>query len=268
MQPLVSIITPVFNAEKYIEQTIRSVFAQSYAHWELIIINDGSTDQSKELVHSFSDERVKYLEQVNKGVSAARNLGLSYMQGDYFCFLDADDVLPHNSLKCRLDVFQTNPDIHFVDGTVEYYDNTLRTKLQSWTPNFQGNPLHDLLLLTGKSFFGSTWMIKRQPGVHYSFKEGLTHGEDLLFYINLSRMGGRYSFTTETVLHYRRGHTSAMTNLQGLEAGYWHIYDELMRMDDIATTWKRKYLSKVKSIMVKSYLRNGKLLNAISTLFR
>lgn len=265
---LVSIIMPVYNAEKFVRQAIQSVVNQPYPHWELLIVNDGSTDSSKKILQSFSDNRIRYFEQAKKGVGAARNVGLQHMKGDYFCFLDADDVLPSSSLGGRLEVFEKNKHAAFVDGKVVYYDSILTMKKETWIPAFHGNPLQDLLSLSGKCFLGNTWMVKRLPGTIYTFKENISHGEDLLFYISIAKNGGEYHYTTETVLNYRTGHSSAMTNIRGLEDGYNKIYEEIKRMPDIPLEWKKRYYKKVKSIMFKSYLGRGDLFNALRFIIR
>ena len=263
-----SIIMPVYNAENFLDQAIQSILDQSYPFWELLIINDGSTDNSREVIQLFSDKRIRYFQQVNNGVSDARNVGLQHMKGEYFCFLDADDVLPPCSLQSRLSLFEKNQRIEFADGKVEYYNNDFTNKIKSWTPDFTGNPLQDLLSLSGRSFLGNTWMIRRQPGNNYAFKKGLTHGEDLLFYITIARNGGEYCYTTEAILHYRTGHASAMTNLQGLEEGYFQIDSEIQQMDDIPAAWKKQYYSKIKSIMLKCYLGKGEVFNALRVIIR
>lgn len=265
---LVSVIMPVYNSDSVIQQAIESVLSQSHSNWELLIINDGSNDRSSDVIRLFSDQRIRYFEQENKGVSAARNVGLHNMKGDYFCFLDADDVLPRHALQGRLDVFEKNQMVFFADGKVDYYDCTMTIKKETWIPAFHGNPLQDLLSLSGKCFLGNTWMVKRLPATIYTFREDLTHGEDLLFYLSISKNGGEYHFTTETVLHYRTGHKSAMSNLQGLENGYHQIYEEIKRMDDIPVEWKNIYYKKMKIIMFKSYLGRGELFNALRVIMR
>lgn len=94
MSAKVSIIIPIYNVEKYIEEAIQSVLAQKMSAFELILINDGSTDQSGERSRQFlADERVTYLEQSNQGVAAARNRGLQAAQGEFVFFMDADDTI-------------------------------------------------------------------------------------------------------------------------------------------------------------------------------
>ena len=113
--PLISIIMPAYNAEKFISAAISSVLDQTYSNWELLIVNDGSTDSTLEIIGSFRDDRIHTFNQENYGVSASRNIALKYMKGSYFCFLDADDMFPSISLESRLFMFQSNPELTFVD---------------------------------------------------------------------------------------------------------------------------------------------------------
>ncbi|HBH22522.1 MAG TPA: glycosyl transferase family 2 [Cytophagales bacterium] len=244
---------PAYNAAPYIEEAIQSAINQSHRNFELLIINDGSTDNTKDIIQLFKDPRVKYFSQQNKGVSYARNVGLKVMKGDFFCFLDADDVLPQRSLESRLSVFRSDENIKFVDGKVLIKNKYLTKIIKSWEPKFQGPPLEELLMLSGKNFLGNTWMIRWHKDQLYWFKEGLSHSEDLLFYINLAKRGGLYAYTNEIVLIYRQGHQSAMTDLKGLEKGYRSVYQEVCNMPEISKTLRTKYLKKAKSIMFKSY---------------
>lgn len=91
---LVSIITPCYNGEKYVAQTIRSVLAQTYENWQMLIVDDGSSDRSAEIIREFarSDSRIRLLQQENAGSAAARNAGIRAAQGRYLALLDADDL--------------------------------------------------------------------------------------------------------------------------------------------------------------------------------
>jgi glycosyltransferase involved in cell wall biosynthesis len=98
----VSVITPVFNGEKYIAETIQSILNQTYKNIELIVVNDGSTDKSEEIIHSFKDERIVYFKRENKGQAAASNFGLSKATGDYIKFFDADDIMNAEHIEFQL----------------------------------------------------------------------------------------------------------------------------------------------------------------------
>lgn len=265
--PLVSIILPCYNGERFIQDSIDSVLAQDYEHWELLLINDGSTDNSRDIIKKNKDERIKYFEQSNRGVSAARNLGLSKMLGEYFCFLDADDQLTINSLSARLTVFEKKPSVGFVDGTVHLTDELGHIiSHRHYQPNFRGKPLMQLQQLKGNCFFGPTWMIKRNAKLNYTFDEKMTHCEDLYFYISIAS-DYLYDYTDDAILNYRKYNNSAMSNLMGLENGYIALIKKLrIKYSNINPFYTKL---KVTKIMFLSHLFDGKsILNAIGSVYR
>lgn len=100
--PLVSIIIPVYNAERYLAETITSVLAQTYQNKEIILVDDGSADDSFTVAEKFTDPCIKILKQVHKGAAAARNLGLQAAKGEYIQFLDADDLLSPDKIEAQV----------------------------------------------------------------------------------------------------------------------------------------------------------------------
>ena len=102
MPNLVSIIIPCYNASRYIKETINSVLAQAYQNFEIIVINDGSTDQSSEIIKTIKHDRIHLVEQENQGVSFSRNNGIALAKGEFIVFLDADDILHPNFLESRI----------------------------------------------------------------------------------------------------------------------------------------------------------------------
>ena len=95
---------PLYNAEKFVGEAIDSVLVQSYANWELIVVDDGSTDASPDIVRAYSDPRIRMVQHdCNKGVAAARNTALSHASGDYLAFFDSDDVWLENKLERQLE---------------------------------------------------------------------------------------------------------------------------------------------------------------------
>ncbi len=128
--PLVSVIIPAYNAEKYIERTIHSALLQDYENLEIIVIDDGSTDNTADVVKKLAekDRRLKYVHQQNGGVSSARNHGYKFSKGEYLAFLDADDIwLPDNVSK-KLAHLQDNPDVGLVHSDallIDENDNSL-----------------------------------------------------------------------------------------------------------------------------------------------
>lgn len=265
-QPLVSIIMAAYNADRFIGGAIRSVLSQTYTNIELIIVDDGSTDRTRSVIEQFADDRIRYYYQVNRGVSAARNVALDEMRGDFFCFLDADDELTSTSIEKRLRLFLTNEDVYFVDGTVEILDADMRRRLEVRRHDFMGRPFTALLRLDNSCFFGPTWMIKVVHGRKDRFLEGLTHSEDLLFYLSISADGGDYQAVDDIIYRYRKGHASAMSNLDQLWQGYKSVSRTIQswpvaREEDVSG-----FRRKIRLIMFKSFLSRLRVFSAMKAL--
>ncbi len=106
--PRVSIIIPTYNRHKFLQEAIDSVLAQSYRDYELIVVDDGSTDETAEVAHKYNG-KLSYIYQQNRGVSAARNKGIAASTGDYICFLDSDDLWQPDKLKVQLEFMDKRP---------------------------------------------------------------------------------------------------------------------------------------------------------------
>jgi glycosyltransferase involved in cell wall biosynthesis len=126
-KPLVSGIIIFLNGEKFIEEAIASVFAQTYENWELLLVDDGSTDNSTEIAKQYAQkypEKVCYLEHENhqnRGMSATRNLGISNAKGEYIAFLDADDIWLPQKLEKQLETFHLQPEAAVVCGPTQWW---------------------------------------------------------------------------------------------------------------------------------------------------
>ena len=135
-KPLVSGIIIFLNAEKFIEEAIDSVFAQTYVNWELLLVDDGSTDGSTAIALRYAEQypdKVRYLEHdghQNRGMSASRNKGISNAKGDYIAFLDADDVWLPPKLERQVAILDSQPEAAMVCGPTQYW--------YSWTGNPEG----------------------------------------------------------------------------------------------------------------------------------
>lgn len=109
--PIVSVVIPMFNVEKYIEQSIQSVLNQSFHNFELILVDDGCSDNTINLVKTFNDHRIRLIQQKNRGLSGARNTGIDKSQGLYIALLDADDYWAPDKLTKHLRHLNMNPDV-------------------------------------------------------------------------------------------------------------------------------------------------------------
>ena len=269
LSPVVSVIMPVYNGARWIDGAIRSVMAQSYAHIELLVINDGSEDNTEDIVLELTrgDSRIRYFKQENKGVSAARNLGLRNMQGSFFTFLDADDCLTRESIASRMLKFQQDSTLAFCDGRVTVFDETLKTPRRFWKPTARGGVFKRLVGLSESCFFAPTWLIKRDASMSYFFQEDMTHAEDLFFFIEISK-SGKYDFVDQDILKYRTSEKSAMRNLNGLARGYIALFEKvLQKFSNDITLGDRVYLwIKIRIVMVLSFIAAGHFFNAFSFL--
>ena len=121
--PLVSVIIPVYNYDRYLGEAIESVLGQTYQHLEVIVVDDGSTDRSGEVAKSFASKGVKYCHQVNAGIGPARNKGVELAQGEFMAFLDADDRWPLEKIERQLHAFESDPALEMVFGQAVQLQN-------------------------------------------------------------------------------------------------------------------------------------------------
>jgi glycosyltransferase involved in cell wall biosynthesis len=122
MDVKISVLLPVYNAEKYIAEAVRSVLNQTFQGFELIIINDGSTDNTIDLIRSFDDRRIITVEQANAGIAAALNKGIELARGEYIARFDADDICYPHRLEQQYNFLSQNPDYVLIGSHVDYMD--------------------------------------------------------------------------------------------------------------------------------------------------
>jgi glycosyltransferase involved in cell wall biosynthesis len=203
---LVSIIVPCYNYGHFLAETLTSVKNQTILNWECIIIDNGSTDNTKEVVKEFieGDNRFLYIYSENKGVSAARNLGIRNANGKYILPLDADDKIGENYLKDGIAVLENKPDIKVVYCDVELFGEVNR----KWVL-----PNHTLrqLLIENTIFCSGIYRkadFEKTTGYDDTMLEGL---EDWDFWITLLGMGGEV-FKLPAVHFYYRIRKSSRNN--------------------------------------------------------
>jgi glycosyltransferase involved in cell wall biosynthesis len=131
-KPLVSIVLPVYNAGVYLKEAIQSILDQTYTNFELIIINDGSTDDSEKLIKSFTDDRIRYIYQQNTGLAGALNTGLKASNGKYIARQDQDDISLKERLQKQVEFLEKHPNV-----------NLLGTRAQVFTDDQKEMKMHD-----------------------------------------------------------------------------------------------------------------------------
>lgn len=205
--PLVSVIIPTYNRADFIEKAIQSVLNQTYSNFEIIVIDDGSTDNSAQIIKKLAekDHRIRYYKlEVNSGVSIARNKGLSLARGKYIAFLDSDDIALAHWLKTGVYFMEQNPHVAVGFTNTKFYQIT-DNKMHSF---FYFLPLY-LMTWSSQPHVGSivrTNFIKRN---HIQFNPHYISAEDWDFYIQIIMAGGRIERILPAVtLALVRYHTS------------------------------------------------------------
>jgi len=120
--PLITVLMPAYNAGKYIDEAIRSVLSQTFTQFELIIVNDGSEDDTEKIIRSFADPRIVLINQENKGISSALNIGLAVAKADHIARFDADDICYPDRLEKQFMFIKENPVYSIVGCDADYYD--------------------------------------------------------------------------------------------------------------------------------------------------
>ena len=121
MKRKVSVIIPTYNREATLKRAVESVLNQTYTDFELIIVDDGSTDNTRQLVENIHDDRITYYYvKINSGAAAARNYGIERAEGEYIAFQDSDDYWHSDKLEKQMKVMESNPDIGFVYHIIKY----------------------------------------------------------------------------------------------------------------------------------------------------
>jgi glycosyltransferase involved in cell wall biosynthesis len=146
--PLVSVVIPCYNQAHFLKEAIESVLKQSYPHYEIVVVDDGSTDETSEVAGSY--ERVRLIRQENRGLAEARNTGIKHSEGDYLVFLDADDRLLPDALAVGVESFDSHPECAFVFGHSDFIAED-GSPLRKPTPPLIGSELLPILL--SRSFF-------------------------------------------------------------------------------------------------------------------
>jgi len=204
--PLVSIIIPAYNYGRFLADTLGSIISQTYTQWECIVIDDGSTDDTRQVVEGFAqvDSRIKYVYQDNAGPSAARNAGIGHATGSFFQFLDADDLLECRKLELHVAYLKENSDTGIVYGDMRYFPDDEPTAIryslnkdnQPWMPKISGEGIGVLQALLGRNIMVISSPLLRRSVVERCgyFDEDLESHEDWDYWIRCAIAGTYFSY--------------------------------------------------------------------------
>lgn len=218
--PTVSVVVPLYNKERFVARCIASVLAQTFSDFELIIIDDGSTDTSEQIVRAFNDDRIRLCAQPNRGVGAARNEAIDNASGNYIAFLDADDEWRPEHLRVLLRAMTDFPDAVVVCD--EYRGEGLSFSkalaevgaADAGAKESQNITFDYLAALTAGLFVAScsSTMVRRKVLSEKSlrFKQDMHRGEDLNFWTQLSRCGAFVYCDYPGAIYHRQDVSSQM----------------------------------------------------------
>lgn len=211
--PCVSIVMPAYNREKYISSAIDSVLAQTFADWELIVVDDGSRDGTRQIAERYAaghPGRITVIAQANSGVVIARNTGIRAARGTYIAFIDSDDLWHPEKLARQVACFQQTPDAAFVYTGYETIDADGRTdRIIRPDVRFRGH-VRDLLWTEPNEILGPTLMVRRDALFAVGlFDERLRAAENVDLRLKLARLGPLEY--VDAVLYRYRKHGESLT---------------------------------------------------------
>lgn len=247
MNAFVSIVTPVFNSEKYIEQTIRSVQTQTHLNWEHILVDDCSSDSSEALIKACQEKepRIKYFRlEKNSGAGIARNKAIELAQGNYIAFLDSDDQWYPKKLERQLSFMQKNKyhftftDYDMINEKGQKLSKLMKAKpLLTYKKALYKNPIGCLTVMYDVSFFGKQYM------------SAIRKRQDYALWLKLLKKTDGYGLN-ECLASYRTGNASISANKLDLLKYEWKIYREVEELSLFKSSF---YLLSAVILKLKTY---------------
>ena len=214
VMPLISVVIPVFNVEKYLERCVKSVLSQTYSNLEVILVDDGSTDKSGMLCDFFEkkDQRVKVIHKQNKGLSAARNTGIAYARGEYIGFVDSDDHIAPFMYERLLSMCINDRADMAVCGHFDVYDNIEPAKLATQSKVLRTEKAVQSVFTGNSPIVGACQKLYRKSLFDsVKFPEGKIY-EDAFVILDLIVQCSRVSMTSEQMYYYVHRKNSITTS--------------------------------------------------------
>ena len=224
--PKITIVIPAYNSLPYLPQTMGSVFSQTLTDFEIIVVNDGSIDETEKYVSQIEDPRVKLVSQSNQGLAGARNTGIDHAQGEYIAFLDDDDLWESTKLEKQLRVLEENPEVGLVYTWVAYIDEQAQFTGRTFKNCVEGHVWKELTAhnivecgsvpMVRRSCFEACGMFDRNLG---------SAVEDWDMWLRIATC---YSFKVvkEPLVYYRQRSTSSSKNWQAMSKSFHLVIEK------------------------------------------
>lgn len=205
--PKISVIVPVYNVEQYLPRCIDSILAQTFTDFEILLINDGSTDNSGKICDEYAqkDNRIRVFHKKNGGVSSARNVGLDNAKGEWLAFIDADDWIDVNYL-----IIENYNNADVIEKSYIICDE-LHTIYTCFAKNIKFNSQEDFFRWYVNKRNNALWnkIIKRELTIGHYFDNNVQMGEDFLFFLSFISQIQKYQYSTIGIYYYFKRSDSA-----------------------------------------------------------
>lgn len=263
MNPLVSVIMPAYNGEKYIKKSIESILDQTYDNLEFIIIEDKSTDNTLKIIQEYKDSRIAlYLNSENRGIAYSTNLGISKSSGKYIALLDDDDIALQKRLEWQVAFLEEREDIDILGGRSALIDKDGKFIRYDKEPIYNPKYIKANLLFYNKKFANCTAMIRKIfiENHNLQYQDNCLGMQDFKFYIDSSKVGTMTSI--DHLVHLKRIHEEEVTLInqklyakeraslyaqfqrESIEKSGFHLKEEdLQAINDIVTEMPKENCS-------------------------
>lgn len=262
MKTKVSIIVPIYNAESYIDKCIQSMINQTLKDIEIILVDDGSTDRSVEISNKYAekDERIKIIKQKNKGVSSARNYGISIAKGDFITFVDSDDFIEIDMLEILYNAAIDNNCDVVLSGIKIVKDNNIKYKFTTDSKIYTKQEVFKLFYFDKEPFSPNyAWgkLIKRSICNKIKFREDIFLMEDALFSMELFiNCSNNIMFLKKYLYNYVQRDGSASKHFSKKRITSFYALEELLSLaKGIDSEYEKSFL-KVYSKLILSILQD------------
>lgn len=242
MNPLVSIIIPIYNSDKFLAETIHSAMAQTWVNKEIILVDDGSTDNSLAIAKTFECEWIRIFHQQNKGASAARNYGIREAKGEYIQFLDADDLLSPNKIEEQLKLLRNSinslaigPTVYFKDGANPFEIPIIH----EWFQEGSIDNIDFLIKLYGGELIGPnyggmialhSWLTPRSVIEKAGFwNENLSFDDDGEYFCRVVLNADKIIYSEKAVAYYRKQVSNSLSSIKSVKSIISHYESILLK---------------------------------------
>jgi glycosyltransferase involved in cell wall biosynthesis len=253
-----SIVIPTYNYARFISDAIESALMQTLQPLEVLVIDDGSTDDTEKIVREFGGH-VRYIKQENAGVCAARNRGVGESSGDLIAFLDADDIWEPTKLEKQFAEFESDPELGLVHCGMQEFDSATGEKLTMHLDGQAGWVADELLLWERPAIIGpgGTIMVRREAfDAVGGFDSQMKVSEDWDFCYRVARKF-KVGFVRETLVNYRSHPAAAHRDVRELERGMSYFYQKAFEDRGLTADLKNRAMGNFHRTLAGSYFHSG-----------